>query len=122
MPEDRRQREVDRLSPDKQVDVYLAGITEIEPPLMMDEYLAANWKSVLPVIRDRMALGSDDRLPRLMPTLVTISNKYCSLADRKDVLDAVSAALPRMGGLYQASAEEDLNKIAHPTKQLAHCQ
>lgn len=57
-----------------------------------------------------------------MPILVAISNDYCSLAERKDVLALVSQAIPRMGPLYQRSAEEDLKRITRPTQRLSSCE
>jgi hypothetical protein len=81
-----------------------------------------NWKADLPIVKQRLASDSDGRLAQLMPVLVAISSNYCSLAERKDVLSLVSQAIPRMGDLYRASAEEDLKRIVHPTKQLPPCQ
>ncbi len=110
------------MSPIKQMDVYMAAATKLEPPIPYQGYLGANWKSVLPLVKERLASESDGRLAVLMPILVIISDNYCSLAERKDVLSLVSQAIPRMGDLYRASAEEDLKRIVHPTKQLPPCQ
>jgi hypothetical protein len=122
MPEDQRQQAFAKLSPNKQVDVYLAGRMRVEPPLLSQFYLASNWRSVLPVVKDRLTTESDGRLASLMPVLVAISNNYCSFAERKDVTSLVSQAIPRMGRLYQESAEEDLKKISRPNKELPPCQ
>lgn len=54
MPENERQREFNKLTPRRQVDVYLAGVTKVEPPLMLQAYLASNWKAVLPIVKERL--------------------------------------------------------------------
>jgi len=122
MSEEQRKQSFAELSPNKQVDVYIAGATRFEPPIPFQGYLAANWKSVLPVVKERLASESDGRLATLMPILVVISQNYCSLADREDVLSEVSKAIPRMGDHFRASTEEDLREITHPIKKLPPCQ
>jgi hypothetical protein len=110
------------MSPKKQLDVYMAAAMKLEPPIPYQGYLAANWRTVLPVVKERLASESDGRLAALMPILVIISGNFCSLAERNDVLSLISQAIPRVGELYRASVEEDLRKIAHPTKQLTPCE
>jgi hypothetical protein len=117
-----RQRAFANLQPNKQLDVYMAGATKFGPPIMFEYYVAANWKAVLPSVKERLVSESDRRLAALMPILVVISDNFCSLAERDDVLSLVSQATPRVGELYRASVEEDLRKIAHPTKQLPPCK
>lgn len=121
MPEDQRQQAIDKMPPNEQLDVYLAGATKIEPPIMLQSYLAANWKTVLPVVKERLASESGGRLAQLTPVLVTISDSYCSLADRVDVLSAVSQAITRMAEYYRVAAEEDLRNISQPAKRLPPC-
>lgn len=121
LPEEQRPQAFAKMAPNKQLDVYLAGATKIEPPTMLQGYLAANWKSILPVVKERLASESDGRLAQLTPVLVAISDSYCSLANRVDVLSAVSQAIPRMAEYYQVAAEEDLKNISQPAKRLPPC-
>ena len=121
MPAEEAQRAINKLSPDKQVDVYLAGGTQVEPPLMLQGYLAPNWRAVLPVVKARLASASSARVFELSNLLLIISQNFCSLAERDDVLSAVSAAGPRAGP-YRTSVEEDLKKILQPAKKLPTCQ
>jgi hypothetical protein len=121
MPENQRQQAFDKITPSKQLDVYLAGATKVEPPIMLQGYLAANWRAVLPVVKERLASETDARLAQLTPVLVIISDSYCSLADRVDVLSAVSAAIPRMAEYNQVAAEQDLRNISQPAKRLTPC-
>ena len=122
MSAEERQTAFANMPPSKQLDVYMAGATKFGPPIMFQYYVAANWKADLPIVKERLASESDGRLAQLMPILVAVSNNYCSLAERKDVLSLVSQAIPRVGEPYRASVEEDLRKIAHPTKQLTPCE
>jgi hypothetical protein len=121
MPEEQRGQAFDKMPPNKQLDVYLAGATRVDPPIRLQGYLAAHWKEILPVVKERLASESDGRLAQLTPALVAISDSYCSLADRVDVLSAVTQAIPRMAEYYQVAAEEDLRNISHPVKRLPPC-
>jgi hypothetical protein len=114
------------MPPNKQLDVYLYGSLRFEPGLMFSDEVASNWKSVLPVVKERLASESthnEDRT-QLLWLLATISQNYCSLADRKDVLTAASQAIAGMDNAHRQYAEEPLNRISHPTnnKQLPSCQ
>jgi hypothetical protein len=120
LPEWQRQGALAKMPAIKQMDVYLAGATA-DPPMVLQGYVAANWKVVLPVVKERLATESDGRLAQLTPLFVTISDSYCSLADRVDVLTAVSQAIPRMAEYYQVAAEEDLKKISASAKRLPPC-
>ena len=120
LPEWQRQDALAKMPPNKQMDVYLAGATA-DPPMVLQGYVAANWKTVLPAVKERLATESGGRLAQLTPLLVTISDSYCSLADRVDVLTAVSQAIPRMAEYYQVAAEEDLRKISTRAKRLPPC-
>lgn len=122
MPENERQQAFDKMPLNKQLDLYLAGATKIEPPTMLEGYLAAHWKSVLPVVKERVASESGGRLAQLTPVPVIISDSYCSLADSVDVLSSVSAAIPRMAEYNQVAAEPDLRNISQPAKRLPTCR
>src|SRR5260370_5872714 len=122
MRKEQGQRASGKFPRKKQVEVYRGEGQNLEPPIPFQGYLAPNWKSVLPIVNQRLALESDGRLAALMPILVVISEHYCSLTERDDVLAEVSNAIPRMGEFYRTTAEEDLRKIAHPAKELPACR
>jgi hypothetical protein len=111
-----------RMSPEEQLDIYLAAAGG-EPGYNFSEEVGANWKSVLPVLLRRLSTqaGSAERI-QLLWLLATISEHYCSLKDRKDVLDIASQVVSRMEEPSKHYAEEPLRRITHPTRQLSPCQ
>lgn len=110
------------LPPSKQLDVYLYAATKVEPGLIFSDDVAANWRSVLPVLKERLASESNEKSRlQLIWLLAAISDNYCSLAERKDVLGVASQATAAMGELRKTSADEALRKIANPPKQLSEC-
>jgi hypothetical protein len=110
------------MPPEKQLDVYLISAGG-EPGHIFSYDLASNWKSVLPVLKQRLSSqrGEAERV-QLLWLLAAISENYCSLAERKDVLDAASRAVASMGASSKQYAQEPLRRVIHPTKQLPPCQ
>ena len=120
-PQQRREA-VASMPPEKQLDVYLIAAGG-EPGHNFSYDLASNWKSVLPALKQRLASqpGEAERV-QLLWLLAAISENYCSLAERKDVLDAASRVVASMGASNKQYAEEPLRRVIHPTKQLPPCQ
>lgn len=114
-------REFSKLSPEKQIDVYLATVSFEPPPLAFEDYVAANWKVVLPVVKRRLATESGRKLLSLVSVLRVISEHHCSLSNRGDLLSEATAAIPRTGKGYRTWAEEEVGRIQHPTKILPPC-
>jgi hypothetical protein len=111
------------LPPNKQLDVYLYAATKVEPGLIFSDDVASNWKSVLPVLKDRLVSEpSEANRLQLMWLLAAISDNYCSLVERKDVLTVAAQTVAGMGEPRKGSAAEPLRKITHPAKQLPPCQ
>ncbi len=110
MPVENRLHYFSSLPPERQIELYVFAATKIEPPVLFLE-VAPNWKRVLPVIKKR--LGSEENeLSRyqLLWLLAAISENYCALADRKDVLEAAELSIAVMHA-YRDLAREPLERI-----------
>ena|SRR5215472_15336172 len=116
-----RRREFSKLSPEKQIDVYLATVS-FEPPPGFEDYVAADWKVVLPVVKHRLTTESGRKLFALVLVLRVISEHYCSLSNSADLLSEATAAIPRTGKGYKTWAEEEVGRIQHPAKTLPPCE
>jgi hypothetical protein len=122
LPPDQRRQALVRLSPDKQLDVYLYAATSVEPPLILANELASNGPPILPLVKDRLAAEVDERrFTQLMMILVAISASDCSLEKRQDILSVVEQAIPKMKEENRQSANHLLEAITHPMKQLPPC-
>lgn len=123
MPTEQRLRAMSELPPEKQVDVFLYAYTSVEPPKILAGEVAQNWKVTLPVIKDRLAKESrESYLDGLMLTLSAISARYCSLADRTDVLLVASRAVEKIGPPYRELADEQLARLKQPSADLPPCR
>jgi hypothetical protein len=122
-PSEQRGQALSRLTPEKQVDIFVYADTKIEPPLILAGEVASNWKSTLPVVKQRLASETDSRiLAGMMMILSATSSQYCSLSDREDVLSAASQAVNKIGAPYRDLAEKQLKEITHPQNRLSPCQ
>ncbi len=114
------------MPPGKQVDVYLYAALKFEPGVMFSDEVANNWKSILPIVKERLASKStgDGRRTQLLWLLATISQNYCSLENRKDVLAVAAEAVTTMDEANKQYAVEPLRRITHPSinKQLQPCE
>jgi len=123
MPTEQRGPALSRLAPEKQVDVFLYAYTQIEPPRILAGEVASNWKSTLPVVKNRLVSETNPpMLAGLMMILSAVSANYCALSEREDVLTAASQAVNKLGAPYRDLAEKQLKEIAHPEKQLPPCR
>jgi hypothetical protein len=122
MPSEQRRQVLASLPPGMQVDIYIYASTNFEPPFLLYE-VAPNWKLILPVVKERLSTGTDDLTNfQLLWLLVAISESYCSLTERQDVLNAASQAVARMGP-YKAAAQEPLRRLNHtPANHLPTCE
>ncbi len=122
-PSEQRGQALSRLTPEKQVDIFVYADTKIEPPLILAGEVASNWKSTLPIVKQRLASETDSRiLAGMMMILSATSSQYCSLSDREDVLSAASQAVNKIGAPYRDLAEKQLKEITHPQNRLSPCQ
>jgi hypothetical protein len=122
MPPEQRGQALSRLSPEKQINIFVYANTKIEPPLILAGEVASNWKSTLPVVKQRLASETDARtLAGMMMILSVVSANYCSLSNREDVLSAASQAVNKLGEPYRDLAEKQLKEIAHPLNRLPPC-
>lgn len=123
MSPEQRIQALSRLAPEKQVDIFVYAYTRIEPPTILAGEVASNWKSTLPVVKQRLTSETDDRiLAGMMMILSATSAQYCSLSDREDVLSAASQAANKIGAPYRDLAEKQLEKITHPQNRLSPCR
>jgi hypothetical protein len=123
MPAQQRERALSQLSPEQQLDVYVYADTKIDPPLILAQEIASNWKSTLPPVKNRLESETDGAtLAGLVMILSAVSTDHCSLADREDVLSAASRAIAKIGIPYRELAEKQLREIAHPDNQLPPCR
>lgn len=111
-----------KMSPEKQLDIYLAASGE-EPGHNFSYDVANNWRSILPALKLRLNSqpGEAERI-QLLWLLASISENYCSLTERNDVLKVASEVVDQMGESNRRYAEEPLRRITHPTKQLPPCR
>jgi hypothetical protein len=122
-PSEQRGQALSRLTPEKQVDIFVYADTKIEPPLILAGEVASNWKSTLPIVKQRLASETDSRiLAGMMMILSATSSQYCSLSDREDVLSAASQAVNKIGAPYRDLAEKQLKEITQPQNRLSPCQ
>lgn len=123
MTSQRRQEAFAKMTPEKQLEIYFYG-QKYEPPLNFHFYIAGNWRSLLPIVKEHLASESDEKkLADLIALLSAISTTQCSLLDRKDVLDLASKVVAKLReDPYKGWATESLNMITHPIKQLPPCQ
>lgn len=110
-----------KLSPEKQIDVYLATVSFEPPPLAFQDYVAANWKVLLPVVRRRLATESGLRLLSFVSVLRVISEHYCSLSNRGDLLSGATVcntenrkrrqSLGRRGSAQDSTSNQNLTTL-----------
>ncbi len=113
-----------KLTPNKQLDVYLAGNRQ-EPGINFAYEVAGNWRVVLPVLKERLTAEPDEANRfHLLWLLASIAENFCDLRQRQDVLQVASKAVAAMSGGYKQYAEEPLRRITNLTtdKQLPACQ
>src|SRR6266850_3665832 len=112
-----------KLTPDKQLEMYFYG-QRYEPPANFQFYIAPNWRSLLPVVKQRFASeSSEKKLANMVALLTAISITQCSLVERRDLLELASRVVAKMQDHpYKEWAAGDLNTVTHPTKQLPPCQ
>jgi hypothetical protein len=123
MPPEQRGQALSRLPPEKQMDIFVYADTKIEPPMTLALEVASNWKSMLPVVTQRLASETDARtLPGLMMILFAVSANYCALSERDDVLIAASRAVKKIDAPYRDAAERQLKEITHPQNKLPPCR
>lgn len=110
------------MPPERQLDIYLAAAGE-EPGYDFSLDVSRNWKSLLPTLRERLAKqkGETEQI-HLLWLLASISENYCSLSERRDVLEVVSQVIAKMGESGKNYAEEPLRRITHPKNRLMPCQ
>jgi hypothetical protein len=122
-PQEQRGQALSKLSPEKQVDVFVYADTKIEPPVILAGEVASNWKSTLPVIKQRLVSETDGgTLAGMMMILSAVSAQYCSLSGREDVLSVASQAVDKIDAPYRDLAKKQLREITHPQNQLSRCQ
>lgn len=123
LPAEQRLAAMSDLPAEKQVDVFLYAQSRVEPPISLAGEVAHNWRSTLPVIRDRLATESrEDHLAGLMLALSAISSTFCSVSDRSDVIIAASAAVEKIGPPHRELAEEQLKRVKYPSAVLPPCR
>ena len=122
LPSHKRPEALSRMPPERQLALFFYG-QKYEPPLNLQYYIAANWRSLLPVVKQHLAAESDDkRLADMVALLRAISVTQCSLEERKDVLDLASQAVGKLrNNTYRQNAIESLSMVTHPTKPLPPC-
>lgn len=114
------------MSPNRQLDIFLYAALKMEPGRAFLDDVAVNWRTVLPIIKARLVSNStrDAERTELLWLLATIADRYCSLAQRGDILTVASQAVAKMDPARKPYAEEPLRLITHPnlTKALPPCQ
>lgn len=112
-----------KMSPSKQLEIYFYG-QHYEPPYDFHFYLAPNWKSLLPTVKERLISEPDEKkVADMLALLEVISVTQCSLAKRADVLDAASEAVAKLRiAIYIGRAKQALVTITHPSKPLPPCE
>ena len=122
-PREQRGQALSRLSPEKQVDVFVYADTKVEPAVILAGEVARNWKSTLPIVKQRLASETDARtLAGMMMILSATSAQYCSLSGREDILSVASQAVSKIDPPYRDLADKQLKEITHPQNQLPFCQ
>lgn len=122
MTPEKRRATFSHLSPETEIYVYTYGYTRNEPPVILASEIAPNWKSVLPVLSVRLqSEHSEAALAGLLMILPVISEHYCSLSERNDVLSAAYGATARLGPPYRELAERQIEEISHPGTGLPPC-
>jgi hypothetical protein len=113
------------MPPNKQLDVFLYAALKFEPGKIFLDDVAVNWRSVLPFVKDRLASSatSDAERIQLLWLLAAITDRYCSLGERQDVLTAASQSVAKMDDRHKAYAREPLTMILHSnrSKGLSPC-
>jgi hypothetical protein len=123
LPVEERGQALSKFPAEKQLDLYMYAYTRMEPPVILAGEVASNWQTTLPVIKARLSTERyDHSLAGLMMILSAISSQYCSLAKRDDVLAVASQAVNKIEPPYRDLANEQLNQLMHPGKQLPPCQ
>jgi hypothetical protein len=114
-----RQETFAKMPPEKQLELYFYG-QHYEPPLNLHHYLAPTWKSLLPLVKQRLTSESDEKkVADMLALLEMVSVTQCSLVNRKDVLEIASGAAAKLRiDVYKGSARQSLNNLTHPAKQL----
>lgn len=123
MSADERSQTLSRLSPETQLYIYTYAYTRNEPPIILAKEIAADWKSVLPVLEARLKSENNETvLAGLIMILPVISANYCTLSGREDVLSAAAQAAAKLGPPYRELAEKQVEEIRHLDTNLPTCR
>jgi len=120
-PEERRAT-LSHLRPETEIYVYTYAYTRNEPPLILASEIAPDWKSVLPVLSVRLKSERNEAiLAGLIMVLPVISEHYCSLSGRDDILSAASQAATKLEPPYRELADKQIEEIRRPDAKLPPC-
>lgn len=112
-----RQEAFRNMPPQKQLDLYLSA-GHGEPGYNFASEIAGNWKDLFPRLKERLSSESDDS-DRTQLLLAIIGENYCSLYQRKDVIDAASEAIAKMQPSRRADGRGTAKKVDSSRRAVA---
>lgn len=93
---------------DKQVEVYRYAVCQEPPSEEYADYLAANGKTIIPVVLDRLEARPDQlRKAPLVLVLVVLHKNYYRLGDQADLIARLNADVASIQDPSDRSEAED---------------